>query len=105
DPHQDNWRVGNWQVVGSASTTPPTAPQWVYVSVTGAAYSSPLYLYLQSTGDIYVDDIELVAGSVPGAGANTLADGDFESGFPGPWTVGTNLTQSVMSTTIKHSGN
>jgi hypothetical protein len=42
---------------------------------------------------------------VPGVGANVLSDGDFESGFPGPWTVSTNLTNSVLSTTIKHSGN
>ena len=48
---------------------------------------------------------QLVAGSVPGAGTNTLADGDFESGFPGPWTVSANLTNSVLSTAVKHSGN
>jgi hypothetical protein len=52
-----------------------------------------------------VDDIKLVAGSVPEAGVNTLADGDFESGFPGPWTASANLTNSVLSPVIKHSGN
>ena len=62
-------------------------------------------MYLQSAGDVYLDDIKLVAGSVPEAGANVLTDGDFESGFPGPWTVSANLTGSALSTTVKHSGN
>jgi hypothetical protein len=101
DPHQDNWRVGNWAVV---STNTPVTPQWTYVTATGTASSSLIYIYLQSAGDVYIDDIELVAGSVPGAGTNTLADGGFESGFLGPWTVSPNLTNSVLSTTMKHSG-
>jgi hypothetical protein len=102
DPNQDNWRAGNW------ATMPPNAPftpQWVYTTTTGTATTSLFYIYLQSAGDVYVDDIELVAGSVAGVGSNVLADGNFESGFPGPWTVSANLTQSVLSTNIKHSGN
>jgi CotH kinase protein/Lamin Tail Domain len=102
DPSQDNWRVGNWATV---LTNIPVTPQWVYVTATGTASSSLLYIYLQSAGDVYVDDIKLVAGSVPEAGANVLSDGDFESGFPGPWTVSANLTGSVLSTMVKHSGN
>ena len=102
DPHQDNWRVGNWAAV---STNAHVTLQWTYVTATGTASSSTLYIYLQSAGDVYVDDIKLVAGSVPEAGTNVLSDGDFESGFPGPWTVSTNLASSVLSTTIKHSGN
>ena len=102
DPHQDNWRAGNWAAV---LPNTPVTPQWTYVTATGTASTSLFYVYLQSAGDVYVDDIKLVAGSVPEAGVNTLADGDFESGFPGPWTVSTNLTNSVLSTVIKHSGN
>ena len=102
DPHQDVWRAGNWSAV---STNTPVTPQWMYVTATGTASSSLLYIYLQSAGDVYVDDIKLVAGSVPEAGANVLSDGNFESGFPGPWTVSANLAGSALSTTIKHSGN
>jgi hypothetical protein len=102
DPQQDNWRVGNWT---SVLTNTPVTPQWTYFTATGTASSSLFYIYLQSAGDVYVDDIQLVAGSVPGAGANTLTDGDFESGFPGPWTVSANLTSSVLSPAIKHAGN
>jgi regulation of enolase protein 1 (concanavalin A-like superfamily) len=102
DPHQDNWRVGNWAMV---ITNAPVTPQWVYVTATGTASSSTLYIYLQSAGDVYIDDLKLVAGSVPEAGANVLSDSDFESGFPGPWTVSANLAGSTLSTSVKHSGN
>ena len=102
DPHQDNWRVGNWAVV---LTNAPITPQWTYVTVTGTASSSTLYLYLQSAGDVYLDDLSLVSGSVANVGANVLSDGGFEAGFPGPWTVSANLTSSVLSTAITHSGN
>jgi len=101
DPRQDNWRAGNWSVALSNSQV---VPQWTYVTATGTASSSTLYIYLQSAGDVYVDDIKLVAGSTPGAGANLLSDGDFESGLPGPWTVSPNLASSTLSSTIKHSG-
>ena len=66
DPLQDNWRVGNWETSAAGTAT----PQWTYVTATGTASTSTLYIYLQSAGDVYVDDIELVAGSVPGGGAN-----------------------------------
>jgi len=102
DASLDNWRVGNWIAV---PTNVVSTPQWVYVTTTGTASSSLLYIYLQSAGDIYVDDIKLVAGSVPEAGVNVLPDGDLESGFPGAWTVSANLSGSALSTTIKHSGN
>jgi hypothetical protein len=103
DAQQDNWRVGNWNAI-AADTNPP-APQWTYFTTTGTASSSTLYIYLQSAGDIYLDDLKLVAGGVPEVGANVLPDGDFESGFPGPWTVSVNLSGSALSTLIKHSGN
>ncbi len=102
DPRQDNWRAGNWAAV---LPNTPVTPQWTYVTATGTASSSLFYIYLQSAGDVYVDDVKLVAGSVPEAGVNTLADGDFESGLRGPWTVSTNLTNSVLATVIKHTGN
>ena len=105
DPHQDNWRAGNWSA--GQTNPPPVVPQWVEAVATGTASSSLLYIYLQSAGDVYVDDIKLVAGSVPDVGTNTVTDGDFESGFPdgSVWNVSPNLTGSALSTTVKHSGN
>lgn len=102
DPRQDNWRAGNWTTIVSNA---PAVPQWVHVSVTGTASSSILYIYLQSAGDVYVDDIYMVAGSVPETGQNHVADGGFESGFPGSaWHVSPNLTASASSPTVFHSG-
>lgn len=101
DANQDNWRAGNW----SAGSTNQSVPLWTYVTVTGTASSSTLYLYLQSAGDVYIDDMKLVAGSVPESGVNVLGNGNFESVFPGPWTVSANLSGSVLSTVVKHSGN
>jgi regulation of enolase protein 1 (concanavalin A-like superfamily) len=102
DPRQDNWRVGNWATAVSGNLA---NPQWVYVTATGTASSSTIYIYLQSAGDVYIDDIKLVAGSVPDVGPNALANGDFESSLSGPWTVSPNLANSTVSTAIKHSGN
>jgi hypothetical protein len=102
DSRQDNWRAGNWS---TGQTNPaPVVPQWVETSATGAASTSTIYIYLQSAGDVYVDDIKLAASSGPGIGVNVLPDGGFESGFPGPWSVSSNLSGSELSTTIKHSG-
>ncbi len=102
DPNQDNWREGNWAAV---QTNAPVVPQWVHVTATGTASSSTFYIYLQSAGDVYVDDVYLVAGSVPEVGVNTLTNGNFETAFPGPWTVSANLSGSAVSTAVKHSGN
>ncbi len=55
DTRQDNWRAGNW----SAARSVPAAPQWVYVSTTGSATSSKFYIYLESAGDVYIDDLSL----------------------------------------------
>ncbi|HTY87054.1 MAG TPA: lamin tail domain-containing protein, partial [Candidatus Acidoferrum sp.] len=101
DPLRDNWRAGNWAAV---STNGPLQPQWVYATATGTNSSSLLYLYLDAPGEAYLDDLKLVSGSVPEAGANLVADGDFESGFPGPWTVSANLSGSALSTAVMHSG-
>ncbi len=101
DPAQDHFRVGNW---ATAPAGPPAGQQWVHYSAAGTASSSVLYIYLQAAGEVYLDDLKLVAGSVPDAGVNVLADGDFESGFPGSWNVSPNLAASSLSTQMKHSG-
>ena len=105
DPHQDNWRVGNWSM-SQTNSSGPQPPQWQYVTLTGTAPRPILLIGLHNTpGDVYIDDLKLVAGSVPEAGANLLTNGDFESPLSGPWTVSPNLTNSVISTAVKHSGN
>ena len=90
------------QSVAAASALP--VGQWTHVAVTGTASTSLLYLYLQSAGDIYMDDIVMVAGSVAESGPNLLKDGGFESGFPGSvWTVSPNLSASALSVKVPRS--
>ena len=102
DPMQDNNRVANWAAV--ETNAPPPPPQWRYVSVTGNATANTLYLYLQSAGDVYLDDLKLVPGVVPEVGVNSVQNGSFETAFPGPWTVSANHASSALSTAIKHAG-
>ncbi|HTI70104.1 MAG TPA: lamin tail domain-containing protein [Candidatus Limnocylindria bacterium] len=96
DPRQDNSRVANW--------TTSSGPKWTRVVANGTASSSLLYLYLESIGDVYVDDVKIVAGDDPDVGDNLVANGDFESDFPGPFTVSANMANSAISTTVKHAG-
>jgi len=104
DPHQDNWRVGNWSM-NQTNSSGPQPPQWQYVTLTGTAPRPILLVCMHNTpGDVYIDDLKLVAGSVPEAGSNLLTNGDFESPLSGPWTLSANMTNSVISTAVKHSG-
>jgi hypothetical protein len=103
DALQDNWRVGNWATQTTNSTS---TPQWQYVTLTGTAPRSLLLICMHGTaGDVYVDDLKLVAGTVPEVGQNFLINGDFESPLTGPWTLSANMTGSTISTAVKHSGN
>jgi hypothetical protein len=78
---------------------------WVYVTQTGVAANSSLYVYLTAIGDGYIDDMKIVAGSVPEVGANLLPNGDFESALTGPWTVSANHAASAITTAVKKTGN
>jgi hypothetical protein len=106
DSAQDNSRVANWT---AASTNASSAPQWVRVSATGvprsSAISRPLYVYLQSAGNIYLDDISVVAGSVAESGVNLVTNSGFETALTS-WTIGSdgNNSASVSSTNFVHSG-
>lgn len=56
-------------------------------------------------GDVYIDDVQLVAGSVAEAGPNLVHNGDFETPLTGPWNVSSNHAASVISTETRHAGN
>ncbi|MBI5387135.1 MAG: lamin tail domain-containing protein [Verrucomicrobia bacterium] len=94
DSAQDNSRVGNWA----------TVTEWRYVTATGTANSSRLYLYLAGVGDVFIDDLKLVAGVVPEAGTNRLRDGDFESPLAGNWNLPAANGASHLSATNVHTG-
>jgi len=104
----DHWAVRRWvsewsgpiKITGQITHT----SDWVYVTATGVAANSALYLYLTAAGDGYIDDIKLVAGNVPEAGANLVSNGDFETALTGPWIVAANHSPSAIVTDVKHSG-
>ncbi len=96
DAGQDNRRPGNWMAAGS---------DWRFASYTGVPRSSRLYIYLSPAGDVFLDDLVLVAGSVAGVGTNLLRNGDFEAPLSGAWTFSSSYTSnSALSTTVKHAG-
>ncbi|HMC27193.1 MAG TPA: lamin tail domain-containing protein, partial [Verrucomicrobiae bacterium] len=97
DANQDNSRVSNWSD-GSG---------WRFYSFTGVpgAGATSFTITMDSAGDFYIDDIMLVAGSVPGVGDNLLQNGGFESGLLGPWTASGNHSGSAVSSAVKFSGN
>src|SRR6185295_19026165 len=70
---------------GSGVTATPTnepasmTPTWIYATATGVAGRNALYIYLDSPGVAYLDDLKMVAGSVPEVGPNLLAEGGFEA--------------------------
>lgn len=99
-PTNDNSRVSNWAV---GQTNPPSFPQWVYIAATGTVSGSTFYLYLGSAGDIYVDDVRCVLGTVD-AGASVVSNGDFEAALTGPWALTANFASSSISTSYAHSG-
>jgi len=98
---QDARRVANWSAV---DTNAPPAVEWEFVTLTGTASSSLLYIYLDGAGEVFLDDLSLVAGEIPGTGSNLIRNGDFESPLSGSWTLSPNLAGSERSTHIYHGG-
>ncbi len=83
----------------------PGGTNWVHVTGTGTGSASTLFIYLSSPGDAYIDDIQLVAGSVPEVGTNLIRNGGFEGTFDtNSWTVSPNLSASAPTASIAHSG-
>ncbi len=76
---------------------------WQFLTVTGTAASSEIFIYMSGIGDCYVDDLKLVKGAVAESGVNTIQNGDFENGLTG-WTVSPNLTNSAVVSSLSHSG-
>jgi uncharacterized protein (DUF1800 family) len=82
----------------------PGTGDWQYATFTGtASSSSTLYIYLTMPGEVYVDDIKLVRGTVPEAGTSALSNGDFEAGL-GTWRLDEVYTNTVIATGVAHGG-
>ncbi len=96
DAAQDNARAGNWS----------DGTGWRLLSATATNLSNGrIRVLLDGAGDVHVDDVSLVAGTVAGSGPNLIANGGFESPLAGgAWLFGTNVSNSVISATVKRSG-
>src|SRR6185503_13010363 len=102
DASQDNSRVSNWT----------DGNGWKFFSYTANLNggSNGVIIYLNAIADIYIDDLSLVSGTVPEVGENLIRDGDFEGPLlvadGGQWLFSqASLSNTVISTAIKHSGN
>jgi hypothetical protein len=96
DATVDNARVSDWSD-GSG---------WRFFSFTGTVGTSRLSSFFDSLGgDVYLDDLSLVQGSVAGSGVNAIANGGFESPLPPSWVATGISTNSHLTNDFAHSGN
>lgn len=95
DPSQDNSRVSNWTDDGDG---------WRFVSATGKAGGTNLFVFLNAPGDVYLDDIRLVEGSNPTQGSNLIPNGDFEQPLENAWRFGTNHILSTLDRSVVFDG-
>lgn len=109
DPAQDHTRPANWFSDYRAAYT---NYDWRMLSVTAPMGSvSRLLIYLTEPGEVYLDDLYLVVGTNAQQGPNLIRNGDFESPLvddpplTNSFVIGTNYTNSALSTEIKHTGN
>jgi hypothetical protein len=95
DASVDNARVSNWSD-GSG---------WRFFSFTASISESRLSLFFDSGGgDIYLDDLSLVAGSVPGVGTNSIVNGGFEAPLSLAWMSTSLSTNSHLTNGFARSG-
>jgi len=108
-PGQDSSKL-RIQLGSGLNSTPggiPPTPGWVYVKATGKANATGrIYFFMSGAGTCHLDDIKLVAGTTPGAGANLLSNGDFETGATNSWLLAARYaTNTMVSSTTAHGGN
>ena len=98
-------RLSGSGLVGTGNKQAP-APEWVYATATGTAgANNAFYLYLSGAGETYIDDVKVVAGTVPEAGPNLIRNGDFETPLGVTnWNATADFTNSFISTTFSRSG-
>jgi hypothetical protein len=106
DINADNNRVGNWGPKDVISTN-----EWKFKSSTGTVSSNPflqlaaeINLYIDVSGNVLIDKLCLVTGTVPEVGQNLLVNGDFESPWGAPWSAIGNHAGSDIATTPVYEG-
>lgn len=91
----------NLDAAPTITNAPPASPpltNWIRVSTNGIASNTNLFIYLSAAGRVYIDDVRLVLGNVPDAGANLLVNGDFEDPtLTNGWKVSSSYSTSVIT--------
>ena len=83
-----------------------STPHWTRVTASGLGSASRIYIYLDGGGEVYLDDLRLVAGnSDDGSQPNLLQNGGFETSLSPAWKLSPNLIGSARSSNPVHSGN
>jgi len=88
DLTQDHARVSNWE----------GAADWRFVSRTGVPNGNRLAFWLNAAGEVFVDDVQLVLGSVAGVGNNLVRNGSFETNLTAAWTFNGSYQGSTRAT-------
>ncbi|MBL9169632.1 MAG: lamin tail domain-containing protein [Verrucomicrobiales bacterium] len=96
DATRDNRRVANWSD-GSG---------WRFFSVSGVPGSDAtrLSLWSDSAGEIYLDQVSLVRGSIPEQGLNLVQNPGFDDLALQPWQATGNHSNSVSTPTVHYLG-
>ncbi|HKQ40081.1 MAG TPA: hypothetical protein VJ063_18550 [Verrucomicrobiae bacterium] len=76
---------------------------WRPLVATGAAKSSELFVVVRGAGEVLVDDVQLVLGTIPESGLNAVRGGDFESDLSA-WTIPANYAGTQLTTETYRSG-
>ena len=83
----------------------PFSAGWRKVVATGPGSSSSLYIYLDGPGDVYLDNVRLVAGSTENpSGVNLIRNGGFDLPLGSEWGMGANLNTSARSAEFVQAG-
>jgi uncharacterized protein (DUF1800 family) len=94
---------GGGTIASDSNPAPP--PTWIYVTATGQANATPtIYAFLNGAGEVYIDDLKLVRGSIPEGNTNHLINGDFEQPLNIGWQTNANFASSVVSNARSHAG-
>lgn len=105
DPTQASDHPGNWRV--ASADDPAPEPSWQFVSLTAQTHpsnpSDRVYIYMESPGEVHIDDLFLSKGGTAEAGDNVIQNGSFNS--LEHWTISPNHAGSSLDTEIKRSGN
>lgn len=94
DSNQSGMLVGNWG----------TAAQWKMATATGAPANTRLYVYMNSAGKVFIDDVNVVQGTTPAVGSNKVSNGDFETGVIQPWHLNPGHLDSAVWGNSHHGG-